>query len=95
MDQLIGSGLLKFVDILSHVQPGADTLRPLLDVVQTFIDDACSTTPHLLVVFDAISTLEWLDFDTTEVGRLSRALSSLCRKVLFGWPLPLGIILTG
>jgi hypothetical protein len=83
VDQLIAAGLLKFVDILSHVQPGASTLRPLLDLVQTFANDASTTTSHLLVVFDAISTLEWLGFNTTEAGRLSRALSSFCRKVLF------------
>ena len=83
MDQLVTSGFLKFVDILSHVQPGEPTLRPLLDLVQTFFNDTRATTPHLLVVFDAISTLGWLGFDVTEVGRLSRALSSLCRKVLF------------
>jgi len=80
VDQLIAAGLLKFVDILSHVQPGASTLRPLLDLVQTFANDASTTTSHLLVVFDAISTLEWLGFNTTEAGRLSRALSSFCRK---------------
>ena len=94
MDQLIASGSLKFLDILSHVQPGADTLRPLLDLVQTFINDASAATPCFLVVFDDISTLEWLGFATTEVGRLSRALSTLCRKVLPEWPLPLGMILT-
>lgn len=82
MDQLITSGSLKFVDILSHVQPGADTLRPLLDLVQAFVNDVSATIPHFLVVFDGISTLEWLGFTATEVGRLSRALSSLCRKVL-------------
>ena len=87
MDQLITSGSLKFVDILSHVQPGSDTLRPLLDLVQTFINDASTTTPHFLVIFDEISTLEWLGFTATEVGRLSRALSSLCRKVLSDKPL--------
>ena len=75
------------MDILSHVQPGADTLRPLLDLVQTFTNDASTTTtPHLLVVFDEISTLEWLGFAATEVGRLGRALSSLCRKVFRDWP---------
>jgi len=78
VDQLVTSGSLKFVDILSHVQPGVDTLRPLLDLVQTFIGDV---SPHFLVVFDGVSTLEWLGFAATEVGRLSRALSSLCRKV--------------
>ena len=82
MDQLITSGSLKFVDILSHVQPGADTLRPLLDLVQKFISDGSATTPHFLVVFDGISMLEWLGFTATQVGRLSRALSSLCRKVI-------------
>lgn len=81
MDQLIASGSLKFVDILSHVQPDATTLRPLLDLVQIFVNDISSTTPHLLVVFDTISTLEWLGFNATEVCRLSRALSSLCRKL--------------
>lgn len=91
MDQLIISGSLKFVDILSHVQPGTDTLRPLLDLVQTFINDASTTTAHVLVVFDGISTLEWLGFTTTEVGRLTRALSSLCRKVLFDVPPFLGM----
>lgn len=89
MDQLIASGSLKFVDILSHVQPGASTLRPVFDIVQTFANDASTITPHLLVVFDAISTLEWLGFNATEVGRLSRALSSLCRKVPFEYPPPL------
>ena len=97
MDQLIASGSLKFVDILSHVQPGADTLRPLLDLVQTFVNDASTTTTttttaaHFLVVFDGISTLEWLGFAATEVGRLSRALSSLCRKVLSDGLLFLGM----
>ena len=81
MDQLVTSGLLKFVDILSHVQPGADTLRPLFDLVQTFVSDTSATIPHSLVVFDGVSTLEWLGFAAIEVGRLSRALSSLCRKV--------------
>jgi hypothetical protein len=80
---LIASGSLKFVDILSHVQPGADTLRPLLDLVQKFVDDGTITTPRFLVVFDGICTLEWLGFTATEVGRLSRALSALCRKVPF------------
>jgi len=80
VDQMIASGSLKFVDILSYVQPGAETLRPLLDIVQTFINDTSTTTPRFLVVFDEISTLEWLGFTSTEVGRLSRALSSLCRK---------------
>ena len=94
MDQLIASGSLKFLDILSHVQPGADTLSPLLDLVQTFTNDASAATPRVLVVFDGISTIEWLGFSTTEVGRLSRALSSLCRKVLAEWTLPLGMILT-
>jgi len=83
VDQLIASGSLKFVDILSHVQPDATTLRPLLDLVQAFVNDLPSTTPHLLVVFDTISTLEWLGFNATEVCRLGRALSSLCRKVIF------------
>jgi len=68
------------VDILSHVQPGADTLRPLLDIVQTFTNDVSTAASHLLVVFDGISTLEWLGFTAREVGRLSRALSSLCKK---------------
>jgi len=80
VDQLVTSGSLKLVDILSHVQSGADTLRPLLDLVQTFVNDASTTAPHFLVVFDGISTLEWLGFTATEVGRLSRALSSFCRK---------------
>jgi len=80
VDQLITSGSLKFVDILSHVQPGTDTLRQLFDIVQTFINDVSTTTPHFLVVFDGISALEWLGFTATEVGRLSRAISSLCRK---------------
>lgn len=82
MDQLITSGSLKCVDILSHVQPGADTLRPLIDLVQIFINGGLTTTPHLLVVFDGISVLEWLGFNTKEICRLSRALSSLCRQVL-------------
>ena len=92
MDQLVASGSLKFVDILSHVQPGAGTLRPLLDLAQAFISDGSATTPHFLVVFDGVSTLEWLGFAAIEVGRLSRVLSSLCRKVTpFGCLL--GIIL--
>jgi len=81
LDQLVASGSLKFVDILSHVRPGVDTLRPLLDLVQTFINDADATTTQFLVVFDGVSTLEWLGFAAIEVGRLNRALSSLCRKV--------------
>ena len=93
MDQLITTGSLKFVDILSHVQPGVGTLRPLYDLVRTFISETSATTPHFLVVFDGVSTLEWLGFDATEVGRLSRALSSLCRKVLRMAPL-LGLVLT-
>ncbi|KAF9643363.1 hypothetical protein BDM02DRAFT_3181827 [Thelephora ganbajun] len=80
VDQLIASGSLKFLDILSHVQPGADTLRPLLDLVQTSVSDPSAIIPHFLVVFDGISTLEWLGFNATEVSRLCRALSSLCRK---------------
>jgi len=82
VEQLVASGSLEFVDILSHVQPGATTLRPLFDLVQTFITNASVTTPHFLVVFDGVSTLEWLGFAAIEVGRLSRALSSLCRKVV-------------
>ena len=88
MDQLVASGSLKFVDILSHVQPGADSLRPLLDLVQTFISDASATTSHFLVILDGVSTLEWLGFAAIEVGRLSRALSSLCRKVPSKWLSP-------
>ena len=88
MDQLVASGSLKFVDILSHVQPGADSLRPLLDLVQTFISDASATTSHFLVILDGVPTLEWLGFAAIEVGRLSRALSSLCRKVPSKWLSP-------
>ena len=93
MDQLVTSGSLEFVDILSHVQPGAGTLRPLFNLAQKFISDASVTTTHSLVVFDGVSTLEWLGFTAIEVGCLSRALSSLCRKVTLrdGF---LGIILT-
>ena len=86
--QLVASGVLTFVDALSHVQasidPSCPSLRPLLDLISPILES--SKDPYL-VILDDITSLNWIGFSLLDVERFARALVAKCRQVRRGKPI--------
>lgn len=84
LDLQINSGLFKFVDLLTYLQPAKLTtspLVPLFNLVKEYIGLSAGQESRDLVVFDDTSSLEWLGHSTIDSTRFIRAMCSICSEV--------------
>jgi len=84
------SDSLIFVDVPATIGPppttGVDSQRPALRAVYDFVRDALGRLQDdgdIMVLLDDITSLEWIGFPLVDLVRFSRALRSLCFKVLY------------
>lgn len=85
----LASDSLVFVDVSTIIAPSSParldlekpTMRPIYDSVRNALNRLPGGT-RSMVILDDITSLEWIGFSSLDLGRFSRALCSLCSKVL-------------
>ncbi|KAJ3557327.1 hypothetical protein NM688_g1531 [Phlebia brevispora] len=88
LTQLIDSRSVVFLDVVSRIpllpNIAANTigvLKPIIDDLDSLLNEEPSKSSSTLVILDDISSLEWMGVPTQDLQRFARALAALCRKL--------------